>query len=336
MFRVLPHQVGGGPVGARRHRRIVGGFGPALDLKGGHAGPCQLIQMLDQAKILGVEDIAVSAFLLHREIFSRSFLLHQGVLPATGLGAGPPVGVPTGQILGKQAPPGNAHAHRPVDKHLHIHFPRDAAAHPGDFLQTEFPRQHHPARPQPEQLGGGQIVGHPRLGGNVQLPLRHRAVRRHQHADIADDKGIHPGLPRFGQKAGQPLRFLIGQQGIAGQVHAPAHSMGQPYRIRQFLLRKALGIGPHLKYFSAQIDGVRPKAQRRLQPFPVPRRRQYLRFFSGHLVPPVYSFIWMERATSSAFSSPCSAASRYSAKVMALPAPLAVTILPSCCRGAAV
>ena len=172
----------------------------------------------------------------------------------------------------------------------------------------------------------------------MQLQLRHSPVGGHQHPYIAHNGGVHTHLVHLGQVPGQQIGLLIVQQGVAGQVKALAHLVGQLHRLGQLLLGKAPGPRAHVKELAAQIYRVRPKAQCRLQPFPVARRRQDLRFVFYHSVrfPLAYSFIWMERPTSSAFSSPCSAASRYSAKVSALPAPFAVMIFPSCCKGAAV
>lgn len=145
----------------------------------------------------------------------------------------------------------------------------------------------------------------------------------HQHPYIAHNGSVHAHLMHLGQVPGQQVGLLIVQQGVAGQVKALAHLVGQLHRLGQLLLGKAPGPRAHVKELAAQIYRVRPKAQRRLQPFPSPAGARTSGFLSIIvLFSPVYSFIWIERPTSSAFSSPCRAASRYSAKVMALPAPV--------------
>ena len=282
--RVLPHQVGGGTVGPGRYRRIVGGFRPSLDLEGMDPRLCQLVQVLNEAQILGIEDIAVPAVLLHRVVLPRTLFLHQGIFPAAGLGAGAAVGIPPGKILGKQAPPGNAHAHRPVDEYLYLQLLRDAAADPLDLGQRQLPCQHHPFGAQTEQLRCGKPVCDPCLGGDMKVQLRYRPMGGHQHPHIAHDSGIHPHFLGLGKVARQQLRLLIGQQGVAGQVQPLAAAVGQRYRLGQLLLRKAFRPRPHIKQLPAQIHGVRPEAQRRLQPFPVPGRDQNLGFCFYHSV----------------------------------------------------
>ena len=95
---------------------------------------------------------------------------------------------------------------------------------------------------------------------------------------IADNEGVNPDLPYLGKVAGQQVYLPVIQQGVAGQVKALAAAMGQLDRLRQLLLRKALGSGAHIKQLPAEIHRVRAEAQRRLQSFPVAGRRQNLRF----------------------------------------------------------
>ena len=74
-------------------------FHPSLYLETVDSGIHHLRNILHHAQVLGVEYIGAPLILIYRHIFSRSGLLHKGIFPAAGVGAGALVGIPSHKVI---------------------------------------------------------------------------------------------------------------------------------------------------------------------------------------------------------------------------------------------
>ena len=116
------------------------------------------------------------------------------------------------------------------------------------------------------QLGGGEVIDHTCLGGNVDVHLRHRAFGLHQHPHIGDNEGVHPHIPGIAQEVWKLRDLPVQGQGIASQVDFHPMLVGQGHPIPQFILVKVGGIRPHAELFAPQVHRIRPIADSCLQP----------------------------------------------------------------------
>ena len=117
----------------------------ALYLEARNSGIYKLGYMIDHAHIARVHDVGPLLILEDGEIFAGALFLHQRVLIAAGLGAGPPVGVTARHIVGQQAPPGKGHAHSAMYKGFDLQLLGGLCPDLGDLIQRQFPGKHHPA-----------------------------------------------------------------------------------------------------------------------------------------------------------------------------------------------
>ena len=105
--------------------------------------------MIYHTQIFGIKNIGSPLILIHRQIFSRPGLLHHGIFPTAGMGAGALVGITPRKIIAQQAPSGIGDAHGALDKALYLHLFRNM---PSDFaylFQRQFPCGYHPLCPKP-------------------------------------------------------------------------------------------------------------------------------------------------------------------------------------------
>ena len=268
----------GHAVGVGHHRHIVGGLRPALDLQAGHPGLHQFIQVLDHAQVLGVEDVGAGVRLLHNgEILPGALFLHQMVPPPAGLGALAPVGVPVGEVVGDQTPPGDGHTHGPVDEHFQLQVRRGFGPNLGDFLQAQLPGQHHPLSSQLIKGPGGLVVGDAGLGGDVQFQVGGDLLGEHQSPHIVDNHPIHPDLVQVGDKLGVAVDLVVALKGVGGDVHLHPFLVGQRHALGQLVRVKVGHAAPHPEFLSRQVDGVGAVLQGRLQPPQIPGRGKDLR-----------------------------------------------------------
>ena len=283
---VPPHGIDGLPcrrgvqtvaVGPGDDGRVVGGLGPALDLQTGEARAAQVPQVVDHAHVPGVQDIGALLVLKHREILSRTLLLHQGVLVPAGLGTGAPAGVPAGHIVGEQAPPRVADAHGAVDEGLDLQVRRGLVPDGADFLQTQLPGQDHPAGPQVVPGPGGLVVADAGLGGDVPLTPGGVLPRHGKGPQVRHDQGVHPGVRQPFQVLRQAGRLVVPGHGLDGAVDPDAVAVGKGHRLGQRLIGEVPRKGPHPKAGARQIHCVRAIEHGHFQPLHVPRRGQQLR-----------------------------------------------------------
>ncbi len=275
MAPVLIHRVA---VGVGHNGYIVGRFGPPFNFEAVHTHPGQLIDVFDHTQILGVEDVGPALVLVDRVILARALLLHQVIAPTAGLGALPAVGVAPHHVVGEQTPSGKGHAHRAVDKALELHLVGQVLADAADRIERELAREHDAAGAHAVQLARGDVVDHPSLGGDVNFEFGNHPLRGHQHPDIRDDQRVDPTGGRVAQVSRQPFHLLVGGHRIAGEIDAHPVPVRVLHRAFELLRREVGRRRTHPKLLAAQVDRIRAEQHRGLQPFPVARRGEHLRY----------------------------------------------------------
>ena len=259
---------------------VIGGLGPALNLQAVHPGVHQVVQVVDHAHIPGIHDVGALLVLEHREILPGPFLLHQCVLIAAGLGAGSPVGVPPGHIVGQQAPPGIGHAHGPVAEGLQLQGRVHPAADLPYLVHPQLPGQHHSLGPQVKPRLGAGVVGNGLLGADVPLAPGGIFPGQGKGPQVRQNQGVHPGVVELFQVLRQSVHLAAAGHGVHGGVDLHPVPVGKVHRPGQLLIAEIPRKGPHAEGRPRQVHGVRPVQHGHLQLFPVPCRSQQLRFFS--------------------------------------------------------
>lgn len=165
--------------------------------------------------------LKVRAFvgLLDGEILSRPFGFHQLIVPAAGLCARTPVGVPSGEIGGQETPSGKGHTHCSVDKDLQLHFCRDLRPDAGDLFQGQLPCQHGTFHAHVIQRPAGAVVDDARLCGHMDLHIRRKLSCHCQQSQVCQDERICAGILCLLQKLGEHGNLLVPWQGVAGEIY---------------------------------------------------------------------------------------------------------------------
>ena len=256
---------------------VVEGLGAALDLQAVHARLADEVNEGRGAHIVCVEDVAAILVLADLIELAGTVLLAEEVLPAAGLGALAAVGVAAGHVGGQQAPARDAHAHGTVHEGFDLQFRRGLVADGGNVLQGHLAGQHHALCAQIVGGAGGGPVGDTGLGGHVHVDVRRKGLAGLQHAQVCHDEGIHTGFGRFLDGLGQTVGFLIGGQGVHGQVDFAAAGVGVDDALRQ-LLRREIGRGrAHAELRQAAVNSVRAVVHGVAQAFQVARRGEQFR-----------------------------------------------------------
>ena len=171
-------------VGPGHDRGIVGRLRAAFNFQTVHTRVNEIVQMVDHAHVARVHDVRALLVLEDREILARPLLLHQRVLITAGLGTFAPVAVAPRHIVGEQAAPGIADAHRPVAERLQLQLRRDLFANSKDLRQAQLPRQHDALRAQIKPALRADIVCDRLLRRDVPLAARRVFSRQRERAEI--------------------------------------------------------------------------------------------------------------------------------------------------------
>ena len=258
---------------------IIAGFGTAFDLQTVDTRLYEFLQMIDHAHISGVHNICTLFVLKHREILTGTLFLHQRVLIAAGLRTGTTVGIPPGHVIAEQTSAGIADAHGAVAEGLQLQPGRHLLPDLPDLLQRQFPGQYHPfgAKVIP-RLGTG-IVADGLLGGYMALTTGSILSCHGKRPQIRKDQCIGSGSIQLLQIGRQRRSLVVTGHGIHRDMRFHAVGMGIGNGLWQLLRCKITGKGAHTKAGASQIDRISTVGHGQLQPFPVPRRTQQLRFF---------------------------------------------------------
>ena len=164
-----------------------------------------------------------------------------------------------------------------MHKGFDLQFRRGLVADGGNVLQGHLAGQHHALCAQIVGGAGGGPVGDTGLGGHVHVDVRRKGLAGLQHAQVCHDEGIHTGLGGFPDGLGQTVGFLIGGQGVHGQVDFAAAGVGVDDALRQ-LLRREIGRGrAHAELRQAAVNSIRAVVHGIAQAFQVARRGEQFR-----------------------------------------------------------
>ncbi len=108
------------PIDAHHSAHIKDGLHPPFNLQGVGTGRHQLRQPLEQAEILGVEDIGAPLVLFHRKILAGPLLFRERIAVAAGMGAVTLIGVTPGHVIGEHAAAGIGDTEGSMDKDLQL------------------------------------------------------------------------------------------------------------------------------------------------------------------------------------------------------------------------
>ena len=248
--------------------------------------------MVDHAHVPGVHDIGALLVLVHVKVLPGALFLHQGILVPAGLGAGAPVGVPAGHVVGQQAPAGVGHAHGPVGEGLNLQLPGGFGPDLRDLRQAQLPGQNHPVRPQVVPGGGGLIVYDAGLGADVDFDGGSVLLGQGQHPHVRQDHGGDPRLLQQLQPLGQAGYLVVPGHGVAGDVavHPVGFAVGR--RFLQFFRGEIPREGAHAEGSSRKVHGVGPVGHGHLQPLPVSGGGQQFQFFLHGALPQLFRKAW--------------------------------------------
>ena len=274
------HVINDMAVRAGNNGSVIGTLGPALDLQTAEARVHQLFHMVDHAHIPGVQDIGALLVLKHWEVFARPLLLHQVILIAAGLGAGAPVAVPSGHVVGKQASPGVAYAHGAMDECLQFQILRNFFTDLPNLTKTQLPSQNHPLGSQVVPGVGTDVVGHTGLCAYMALTAGGVLSRKGKGSHVCHNQGVHPGLLELLQVGWKVDDLVIPGHGVHGDVDPDTVVMGPGHCLRQLFRGKIPGKGAHTEGGTRQIHGVSPVEHCHTQPLHIPRWGQQLRLLS--------------------------------------------------------
>ena len=204
----------------------------------------------------------------------QALLLHQGVPVAAGLGAGSPVGVPAGHIVGEEAGP-EWLTHGPWTKHS-ISRSMGVLARISRISSRELPGQNDALGAQVVPGGGALEVYDAGLGGDVDVQMGAYLFARARVPTLGHDDGVDPEAVQVLQPSGRrdtsPLRGMVLQVTLTSTPRAAQSSRPPPAPPGEIARE-----GPHSKLVSGQIDGIGPVGHRHAQPLHVARRTQHLR-----------------------------------------------------------
>ena len=111
----------------------------------------------------------------------------------------------------------------------------------------------------------------------MALHLRGVFFGQRQHTQIGDDKGIHTGLGGILYILRQLGQFLIGRQGVKGQIDLFAAGMGKDAALAQLPYRQVYRGRAHTKFRQGAVNGVSAVHHSIFQGLQAARRGQQFR-----------------------------------------------------------
>ena len=190
------------------------------------------------------------------------------------------VAVTAGQVVGEQAPTGERHAHGAVHEAFDVKVIGNVGADIAHSLQVHLAGQHHTASTELIERVGGLVVGHTRLGGNMQFEVRGHLAGHHHYADIGDDERIHACVFELADVFAHGFDLVVTWQHIARHIHAGAALMGVARALLEVLKTQVFGGRAHAERFAAAVDGIGTIIDRSFQAAQVAGRRQHFRLLA--------------------------------------------------------
>ena len=289
---VLPlgKQIQSAAIGPGDHRHIVFGFHPAFNFQAADARLHQLGQERHQVQVLGGENVGAVGILAHGQVFAGALLLHHGVLPAAGLGAGALIAAASRQHGAEQAPAGIGHAGRAMHKGLQLHAIVQLGAHGLHALEAHLTGEDHPFAAQRLVVLHRRGIHRAGLGADVEGQLRHLFPQGHNGANVANDSRVHANA--MGDAGGLHIVVQLVVEGhhVHGEVELLALFMHQAHRLAELLLVEIACKGAQTKALHAAVDRIRAKVQGGAQALHAASGAEQLRHFLHHWIPLDWSY----------------------------------------------
>ena len=164
-----------------------------------------------------------------------------------------------------------------MHKGFDLQLRRGLIAQDGDILQGHLSGQHHPLCAHFVGGAGSCPVGNAGLGGKMHVNVRGKGLAGVQHTKVCHDKGIHTGFGGFLDSLRQAVGFLVGGEGVHGQVDLAATGMGIDDAFRQ-LLRGEISRGrAHTELRQAAVNSIGTVVDGITQTFRIARRGKQFR-----------------------------------------------------------
>ena len=112
------------------------------------------------------------------------------------------------------------------------------------------------------------------LGGAVDADVGGDLAAQLGHAQILNDKGVHPRLSGGADQFPDAFQLPVGDQSVQSQVHLHAPDVAIAQSLRQCINGEVFGTLPGVEFSHAQIDGIRPVLHRGAQRIHRPRGGQ--------------------------------------------------------------
>ncbi len=182
---------------------------------------------------------------------------HQVVLPATGVGACPLVGVPVVHVSGQQTAPGVGNAQRAVHKHFKFHLGA-FAANVLDLLQRQLTGENHSAQALAAPELDGREIGGVGLHGQVDFSVWPAVPNEHDHPGIGHDERIGIRLHDRHQVVDKPTHLVVVRCDVAGHVKFAPARVGLRDALGQAVECEVVVANPQAVPGLAGVHGVRP------------------------------------------------------------------------------
>ena len=241
--------------------------------------------MFDHTQILGVKNIGSSFIFKDRHIFPGPCLLHDGVFPSAGMGAGSLVGISSHQVIAEKTSSGIGNAHCPMDKSLDFHILRNVSTDFPDFLKGKLSGSHHAlcTKLVPEAIGF--IIGVICLGTDMALDFRTDFPGIRENPRICNDQCVRLQILQFFQIFLHSRQIIVMCQDIHGHINLHSMLMGKGNSRLHVLMGKILGFCTQSKGLSPDIHSIGPEHNRDFQYLQAAGRDQQFRFFHDDQFP---------------------------------------------------
>ena len=183
--------------------------------------------MFYHAEILGIENKSPSLIFKYRHIFSRAFLLHNGIFPSARMRTGSLIGVSACHKVTQKASSGVGNTHSSMDKRLNLHVIRNMCPNFPDFLQRKFSCTYHTFCSQiiPETVC--LIIGIVRLCTDVALNLRTDFLCIHKDSRICDNQCVRTDFLQFLKIFSYAFKIPVMGQDIYCHINFYTMGMGK-------------------------------------------------------------------------------------------------------------
>ena len=261
---------------------IESGFHTAFYLQTVDSAVNDIVHMLDHAEILGIKDIGSSFIFKYRHIFSRTFLLNNGIFPAAGMGTGSLVGITSCQIITEQTSSGIRNAHSAMDECFNLHILRNMLSDLFNLRKRKLSGCYHTLCSQivPETIC--LIVSIVCLCTDMTFDFRAYFLCIHIDSRVCNDQCIRLQFFQFCQIFPHTRQIIIMGQNIYSHINFHSMFMGKSDSFLHIFMGKVLCFGTKSKGFSTDIYCICSENNSNLQHLKTASRNQ--QFYFSHIV----------------------------------------------------